>query len=305
MPEPQPPPPSAGRPDLPPPPGGPPARDGRQLTLADLPPHLAERLRFDRAAPRRLRNDALPAEVRDELRKLWDGAVADVVDELTGLRRTKALRREHVQRALRRIADRVLHAQQVVILAGVHRPFEPRRGPGHASLAAASGGGGALASELAAIGSFGTAAAVSVLTAATSDVLETYLAASSRSVQYRQAGRPTDTGAILADLAEAHGETTLASRRATLGVIRQAAASLADRLVPRVASRFTRGIVPVVGVGFGAGASALGMRRLERLPLRPMSETEVMAAAEDILTEQRDDSDTRPPLPPVPPPPPS
>lgn len=274
------------RPDLPPPPGGHPVAGGRHLTLGDLPPHLAERLRFDRAAPKRWRSDALPAEVRDELRSLWDGAMADVADELTGLRRTKALRREHVERALHRIAGRVLHAQQVVILAGVHRPYEPRRGPGHTTVAALGGGGGALASEAAALGSFGAGAAVAVVTAAASDVLETYLAASSRSLQYRHAGRPADTGAVLADLAEAQGDTALGSQRATLQVVRTAAASLAERLVPRVGSRFSRGILPVVGVGIGAGTSAANLRRLERLPLRPMSETEVLAAAEDLLAER-------------------
>ena len=82
----------------------PPPPPARHLELADLPPAVAERLRFDRAAPRRLRGDQLPAAVRAELAQLWDGVVADVYDEVTGLRRHRALRSGTVERRPARVS---------------------------------------------------------------------------------------------------------------------------------------------------------------------------------------------------------
>ena len=79
----------------------------RHLELADLPPAVAERLRFGRAAPRRLRGDRLPAPVRGELEQLWDGIVADVYDEVAGLRRYRGLSSATVERVLTRVSPTV------------------------------------------------------------------------------------------------------------------------------------------------------------------------------------------------------
>src|SRR5690606_16595080 len=97
-----------------PPPPSPPPVSPRHPELADLPPAVAERLRFDAAAPRRLRSEKLPPAVRAELQSLWDGIAADVYDEVAGLRRAKALSSKTVERVLERVADRLLQAQRVI-----------------------------------------------------------------------------------------------------------------------------------------------------------------------------------------------
>lgn len=269
--------------------GGPlserPALPVRHLELSDLPPAVAERLTFERAAPRRLRKDRLPAEVRDELSDLWNGIVADVYDELAGLRRTKALSRETVERALRRVADRLLQAERVVIVAGVRYPMKGERTWTHVAAAGAGGGGSAVAEEVAAFATFGTATTVAVVSAVVGEVLETYIAASIRTRQYLQSQRSPDPAVILIDLAEAAGYGDSAGRRVTAHVAHDAVTWMGDQLVRRTASRFARSLVPVVGVGVGAGMSALGVRRVTKLPLRPVSEGELYRLAEDMRGE--------------------
>ena len=43
----------------------------------------------------------------------------------------------------------------------------------------------------------------------------------------------------------------------------------------------------MVGVGAGAGISAFGVLRVTRLPLRPVSESEVVRLAEDVVADQQ------------------
>ena len=57
----------------------------------------------------------------------------------------------------------------------------------------------------------------------------------------------------------------------------------------RTAVRFSRSLIPVVGVGAGAGISAFGVLRVTRLPLRPVSESEVVRLAEDVVADQQRD----------------
>ena len=124
--------------------------------MSDLPPAVADRLRFDRAAPRRLRTDKMPPAVQEELRNLWDGIAADVYDEVAGLRRTKGLSSSTVERALGRVADRLLQAQRVVIFAAVHYPLKGERSSRHIAVATVGGGSAAAAEMLAVYGSLGT-----------------------------------------------------------------------------------------------------------------------------------------------------
>ncbi len=51
---------------------------------------------------------------------------------------------------------------------------------------------------------------------------------------------------------------------------------LGEQLVVRTASRFTRSLVPVFGVGMGAGISAVGVRKVTRLPMRPAAPDEIL-----------------------------
>jgi len=265
----------------------------RHVRLADLPSAVAERVQFDRAAPRRLRSADLPDEVQVELRDLWNGIAADIYDEVAGLRRRKAFSRATVERSLNRVAHRLLQAERVVIVTAVHYPVPGDNQWRHVAVAGAGGATAALAEEVAAVGSAGTAASIAITTAVVGEVFESYVAASVRTRQYLGAGRSPDPGTVVTDLAEAAGYGESAGRRASQRVAHDAAAWLGERLVARTASRFARSLIPVVGVGAGAGISAYGVRRVTRLPLRPVSESEVRRLADDVVSEWSYDDDRR------------
>jgi hypothetical protein len=264
----------------------PPAVPHRHLELADLPPAVSERLRFDRAAPRRLRGDRLPAPVRGELEQLWDGIVADVYDEVAGLRRYRGLSSATVERVLTRVADRVLQAERVIIFAAVHYPLATDRAGHHVAMAGMGGASSAAAEELAVFGSFGTATAVAILTAVVGEVFETYVAASARTRDYHRAGRSPDPDVVLTDLAEVAGYANSVGRRATPPMARDAAAWLSDLIVRRTASRFSRSLIPLAGVAIGAGWSMFNVRRVTRLPLRPPAPDELLRLADDIMNDE-------------------
>jgi CubicO group peptidase (beta-lactamase class C family) len=266
----------------PPPAGGVPSR---RLELSDLPPAVAERVRFDRAAPRRLRSERLPAPVQDELRRLWDGIAADIYDEVAGVRRTKAFDSATVERALRRVSDRLLQAERVVVFAAVHYPLKGDRPGRHIAVAGLGGGSAAAAEELAMYGSFGTATAVAILSAVVGEVFEAYVAASGRTRQYQRAGRSPDPDVVLTDLAEAAGYGTSVGRRATPKLANDAATWLSEQLIKKTAARFTRALVPLVGVAIGAGMSAFNVRRVTKMHLRPPAPEELLRLADDITND--------------------
>jgi hypothetical protein len=276
--------------------GGPSSR--RHLAITDLPPALADRLRFENAAPRRLRSDDLPAEVRDELAGLWDGIVADVYDEVAGLRRRKAFSRDQVARVLDRVGHRFLQAERVVIVAAVHTPLKGDRDWKHVAVGGAGGASSAAAEEIAAYGTMGTATTTAIVAAIAGEVLETYVAASARVQQYHRAQRSPDPGVIVTDLAQAAGYGDAVGRRATNHVARDAAKWLGEALLERTARRFVRGLVPVVGVAIGGTMSAVSVRRVTKLALRPPSEDEVLRLANDIVypMDGLGDDDERPSL---------
>jgi len=153
------------------------------------------------------------------------------------------------------------------------------------AVAGAGGATAAVAEEIAAFGSVGTAASIAITAAVVGEVFESYVAASVRTRQYLAASRSPDPATIVTDLAEAAGYGESAGRRATQRMAHDAAAWLGERLVARTASRFARSLIPVVGVGAGAGISAYGVRRVTKLPLRPVSEDEVVRLAEDVVAE--------------------
>src|SRR3954451_16674773 len=152
----------------------------RHQTLRDLPPAVASRIEFDQAAPRRLRQSNLPVEVQDELRDLWNGIAADIYDEVAGLRRRKAFSRATVERSLGRVARRLLQAERVVIVTAVHYPVPGDKEWRHVATAAAGGATAAIAEEVAAVGSLGTATSVAITAAVVGEVFESYVAASVR-----------------------------------------------------------------------------------------------------------------------------
>lgn len=256
---------------------------GRHLTLADLPPAVADKLRFEHAAPRRLRDEALPAEVRDELAGLWDGIVADVYDEVAGMRRRKAFSKDQVQRVIDRVGQRFLQAERVVIVAAVDKPLKGDADWKHVAAGGLGGAGAATAETVAAYGTMGTATTTAIVAAIAGEVLETYVAASARVHQYRRAHRSPDAGVIVTDLAEAAGYGDAIARRATNNVARDAATWLGEALLERTTRRFLRGLVPVVGIAIGGTMSALSVRKVTRLALRPPAEDELLRLANDLV----------------------
>ena len=248
----------------------------------------SSRRRFGAARSKRLRDDQLPAEVRDELAALWDGIVADVYDEVAGLKRRRAFGRAQVQRVLERVRDRFLQAERVVIVGAVHRPLAGGADWRHVAAGGAGGAASAVAEEVAAYGTVGTATTTAIVAAIAGEVLETYIAASARVQQYRRAGRRPDPGLVVTDLAQAAGYGDAAGRRATNRVARDAATWLSEALLTRTARRFARGLLPVVGVAIGGTVSAISVRRVTNLPLRPPSEDEVLRLASDVAADTDD-----------------
>lgn len=255
----------------------------RHLTLDDLPPAVANRLAFDEAAPRRVRSDRLPPEVRDEFRNLWNDIIADVFDEVAGMRRRKLFDRDTVQRALARLGDRLRQGERALIVLAVHRPVRASGDWKHVAIGGAGGAGTAVAEEVAAYGSFGTGASVAVASAVIGELFEIYVTASARAEQYWRVGRSPSPDVIVADLAEAGGFGLVAGRRAGHELTREALSWLDGQIVRRTGRRFTRSLVPVVGVAAGAGLGGAAVRRVTKLPLRPPSEDEVLRLAHDIV----------------------
>jgi hypothetical protein len=134
-------------------------------------------------------------------------------------------------------------------------------------------------------GSLGTAAAVAILSAVVGEVFETYVAASARTRQYLNAHRSPDPDVVLTDLAEAAGYSASVGRRASAKMARDAAGWLGEMLAKRTASRFARGLVPVVGVALGAGMSAWNVRTVTRHALRPPAPDELLRLADDIVND--------------------
>jgi hypothetical protein len=66
---------------------------------------------------------------------------------------------------------------------------------------------------------------------------------------------------------------------------REAAGWLGEQLAKRTASRFARGLVPLVGVALGAGMSAWNVRSVTRHPLRPPAPDELLRLASDIASD--------------------
>ena len=123
------------------------------------------------------------------------------------------------------------------------------------------------------------------LSAVVGEVFETYVAGSSRTRQYLAAGRSPDPDVVLTDLAEAAGYSTSVGRRASPKLARDAAGWLGEQLAKRTASRFARGLVPLVGVALGAGMSAWNVRSVTKHPLRPPAPDELLRLASDIAND--------------------
>jgi hypothetical protein len=205
-----------------------------------------------------------------------------VYDEVAGLKRRKAFSREQVERVLDRVGARFLQAERVVIVAAVHRPLSGEAEWRHIAAGGASGAAAAAAEEIAAYGTMGTAATTAIVAAIAGEVLETYVASSARVQQYRRAHRSPDPGLVVTDLAEAAGYGDAVGRRATNHVARDASRWLGEALLLRTGRRFMRTLLPVAGVAVGGTMSALSIRKVTRLPLRPPAEDELIRLASDL-----------------------
>jgi hypothetical protein len=246
---------------------------------------------FEQAAPRRVRSDRLPAEAREVFRDLWDDIVADVFDEMAGRTRRQLFDKELISHALERVASRLQRGERALIAAAVYAPLPGDREWKHIGAAGAGAAAGAAAEELAAYLSAGSGATIAVTSAVVAELFETYVAASARTRQYRQAGRSPDPELGATDLAESLGFSGSVGRRTNAKLTREAVNWLGQQVVGRTTRRFARGLAPIMGIAVNAGAAGRNIRRVVHLPLRPQSEQEVMRVAEHILRE-RDEWET-------------
>ena len=91
---------------------------------------------------------------------------------------------------------------------------------------------------------------------------------------------------MVTDLAESAGYATSVGQRASQAMAHEAAGWLGEMLITRTATRFSRSLLPIIGVGFGAGMSVFNVRRVAQLPLRPPSQVELIRLAHDLAAER-------------------
>lgn len=257
----------------------------RHLELPDLPPALAGKLAFERAAPRRLRSAEVPDEAREVLKQVWDGIVADVWDEVAGTPRRSLLSKERIAAVLARIGARLQHGERALIVAGTYYPLPGDRPWRHAAAAGVGSAGAAAAGGLAVVGSAGTGAAVAVTSAVVGELFETYVAASARTRQYQRAGRSPDPALVATDLAESLGFTDSTGRRMDRALTGRALAWLSRSVVTRTSSRFARGLVPLAGAAASGGLASRDVLRVTGLELRPPAEDELSRLADDLRAD--------------------
>lgn len=260
----------------------------RDLDIGDLPPDVGEALQFDQAGARsvdRLRD--LPPEAREAFRLIWDDLVADVYDELKGTSRSKMLRPSTVSRVLGRITGQVEEASKLLIVTATHAPMASHDEWRHIGAAAVASGVSAGVNEVITVSSLGAGTAAALTTAVSSELLETYLAASARVLQYRKVGRNPTPARIAGDLALALGEGGRFATHANRESSEMAVRWMNRKLVNRVSRRFMRGLVPVAGMAWAASASARDMRKVLHLPLSPPEWDEL--ERQDALAAGRQD----------------
>ena len=257
----------------------------RALSLDELPPALADKLRFDRAAPKRLRRDEVPAEAREVLGNVWDAVVAEVWDEVAGTPRRKLFDRDRVAAVLARVAGTLQQGERALIVAAVYYPLPGDSGWKQAAAAGVGSAGAAAAGGLAVVGSAGTGAAVAVTTAVVGELFETYAAASARTQQYRRAQRSPDPALVAADLAEALGWEDGHGRRMDRELTTRALGWLSRTVTTRTGARLARGLLPVAGAVASGSLASRDVLRVARLELRPPAEDELARLAGALADE--------------------
>ncbi|MBK9178654.1 MAG: hypothetical protein IPM45_03585 [Acidimicrobiales bacterium] len=265
------------------------------VTLADLPPTLADRLRFDVAAPRAVRQPAIPPEARRQFRAIWDSLVAELAWQYQHTGYAEARTPRDFERRLRRITPVIDQAERAVIYAGTHFPMPGGNPWAHIAYAGTASGGLTAVDQVLTYGSAGAAFAVAAATAVISELFDVYVAASARSRQYLRAGRDPDAEMVAVDLGEAlaGAGVTIAGRATRRRAAAPALLALAERLVRRSVSRFAKALLLVAGIGWAAASSARVVQKVTTPPLAPVDPDEAARllrdAAADWLFEQGDE----------------
>lgn len=251
----------------------------RPARLDDLTPELAERLRYERAAPLAARQPSLPPEVRGQLERIWNALVAELALSYDGVPWRQARRPSGFEERLRRLRPLLDHAERAMVFLGTHHPVPGGRPWAHTAVAAGASGGMTAVDQLLAVGSAGAGFAAFAATAVVAELLEVYVAASARARQYERVGRSPDAALVALDLAEVWGGASLAGRSSRRRALLPALTSLTERLVRRSVTRFTKGLVLVGGVAWAAVASGRTIHQVTARPLPPVDPEEAARLA--------------------------
>ncbi len=245
------------------------ARRGGDVTLGHLPSEVADRLRFPERSPWPVRRAAVPPELAELARQVWDLAAAPMFDELRQIPVGSWASPRTAERLLARVRGLLRAAQPALFELAVARPLAADdRSLLPEAVAVGSGAGAAGAQEISmlTLGASGMGAVgfvLGLLTQLVAEMVETWVAASLRVHQYRAAGRSPDASMIAADLGDVGGFP--GGRAYGSGAL---AVFLADLLASRTGRRFLRGAIPVAGAILGGAVSGRQLRRVRRQPLR-------------------------------------
>jgi hypothetical protein len=229
-------------------------------------------------APRRLRSERLPAEVREAIADTWDLVAAEVLDYVK-LNGAGSVASRAGRRGLWRRLEKVLdQAQMVAIQLGHAYPIPGGRWRHRA--VGTVGAGGLAAGEQVVVGASVVSGPVApIVLAITSAVLtefvEIYVSASARMERYQHAARTPSPASLAADIAAAYGASGLGTRSADRRMLQEALQAMLRRVVRRSEARFAETLA--IGVGPIAAGLMTGsaVMRAQRRPLREPDQDEI------------------------------
>ena len=216
----------------------------------------------------------MPDEMRDLAAEIYSELAPALIEELALIPRSQWFRPRTVERLMTRVAPAVEAAQPRVYAIAVERPSHPGRLRSGELVAGATSAAAAVAEDVVIVTLQAPGYVAALLAQLGAELVEVWAVAQARADAYRRAGRTPTTEMVAADVGEWAGFGL--ARRQAAGELRR---FLARRFAERVQRRVVRAFVPIAGALWNGATSAAAVRRLRRLPLRPVDDDELSRMA--------------------------